>query len=147
VAKAGKFDLVDLHKKNHSNSEVLAFFLLSGRSSAIAACGAAEDDVDAILAKPFSMEVLRETFQEVLSRKATPSVYDLRVQEGKNHFKQEQWLKAMDVFQMAIKEDPRPALACYYLGEILSRLGRRDEALKTFETGLKFQPDHYRCMM
>ncbi|MGE0527646.1 MAG: hypothetical protein AB7G93_09205 [Bdellovibrionales bacterium] len=145
VEKHFGLSLVELQEQVFKGP-VRASMIVTRNSSDSVVAEAAEEQVDAFLLKPFSVETFREKLLQVLERKANPSPYATRISEGKKLFEGKEFRKAAEIFASAKSLSDKPSLACYYTGSALLQQGDRAGALKEFQEGRKHQPLHYKCL-
>jgi tetratricopeptide (TPR) repeat protein len=108
---------------------------------------AAEEEIDAYILKPFSPDVFRKRFLEVLERKVDPSEYIKKIREGKRQMAMNNLEAALAEFVDSKKLDKKPTLACFYAGQVYHVRGEIDKALAEYREGRKHQPLHYKCLM
>ena len=77
--------------------------------------------------------------------KAKPSEYVLTIEKGKTKVAQKNMDDAEGLFNHAMKLDPAPTLACYYLGQVKEIRKLPDQAKGVYFQGLKFNKIHYKC--
>ncbi|HAG91434.1 MAG TPA: hypothetical protein DCL41_06165 [Bdellovibrionales bacterium] len=139
-------ELAAMQQEYLDNPGQRIFIMATSNSNDSNVAEAAEEEVDAYILKPFTLGQFQEILQSVLHRKASPSPYSLKIQEGKALQKEGKDEEALKFFKEAKSMTDKPSLAYCYEGTILSKLNRKDEALKSFEEGLKHNPVHYKCL-
>ena len=141
------FELLDAYRKTTADYHMRSFFMIATKESSNLVSTAAEENVDAVLLKPFTFDQLKNLFMQVMTDKIKPSPYMRALEEGKRQMVAGNHDVAVQIFQKARLSDPKPALACYYEGNVYLQSKRLKEALACFDIGLKFVPDHFRCML
>lgn len=56
------------------------------------------------------------------------------------------WREAIDPLQRALEIDPSKAAVHYQLGDAYNQTDRLSDALESFETAVRLQPDHWRAL-
>lgn len=123
------------------------FILVTGNSQESTVAEAAEEDVDAFICKPFTGNTLKDYLVDAIHRKIEPLPYQKLVNEGKKHLFEENLQGAHEAFSDAKKEDPKPSLACYYLGKTEEASEAFEQAKLEFEEGLTYKEIHYKCLV
>ncbi|MBI3543715.1 MAG: hypothetical protein HY075_10625 [Deltaproteobacteria bacterium] len=67
------------------------------------------------------------------------------VESGKKKSAARSYDEAEGLFTGALKLDPSPTLACYYLGQVKETRQQPDQAKGVYYQGLKFNKIHYKC--
>ena len=140
------FEFADLHETLHDDFARISMITSKTKSTG-AIAEAAEGQVDGFLLKPFSIEIFRNYFLEIISKKMDPSPYLKLLKAGKLHRNNSEFDKAQQSFEMAKKANPKPALACYQLGELFKMQGQGDLALKQYHEGRTLVPLHIKCFI
>lgn len=122
------------------------FVLVTGDSSQSAVAQAAEEDVDAFVLKPFTLEIFRNTIIETASRKAFPSSYQQKIDEGKDHFDLGQKDEALTHFEEAVQLSDKPTLAHFYSGFTHTSKQSLDDGKSEFGNGLEHNKIHFKCL-
>lgn len=138
--------LVDIIEKQCPDSERIVF-VVTKNSSDSAIAEAAEGSVDAFVLKPFSIVSFKQKMDEILKKKAEPSPYSLKIFEGRTALSAKEYEKALSVFREAKPMNPSPSMACFYAGEVLQAMGKKDEALREYQEGRKYNSIHYKCLI
>jgi tetratricopeptide (TPR) repeat protein len=122
-------------------------FLISGGCSSAEISGAADERVDAILAKPFTYEDLEETILRTFEEKFFPKPDQQMINKGTALLKSDNFQEALKCFEEARRKSPESVSAAYYFGHTQFKLGEMTLAKQAFEDGLKLVPTHYRCLL
>ncbi|MCM2278527.1 MAG: tetratricopeptide repeat protein [Oligoflexia bacterium] len=138
--------LVETHARSLESERLRVFFLMTARESNAMVTGAAVENVDSVLVKPYTFDVLSHQFHRVLTEKINPTPYADAVQAGKALLERGQYQEAIEAFREAMRLDPRPALACSYLGAAFEAQGEMDQAEEAYLEGLASNPVHFRCL-
>lgn len=137
--------LVELQEGLYCESEKAAL-IVTKNSSAQAVAEAAEGAVDSYLLKPFSADTFRRKLLDVLDRKLNPSLYSIKIQEGRDNLVIKEFEMALQGFGEAKSLHEQPTLAHFYSGFVLKSQKDLEVALAEFQKGRKFQPLHYKCL-
>lgn len=139
-------ELIEMQEGQRSPNDRIAI-VATRNSSDSAVAEAAEGAVDAFILKPFSVDTFRKKLLETFERKMSPTAYDLKIEDGRQHIVKKELDQALEKFYEAKPMDPRPTLACFMAGQTLQMQGRFEEALSEFREGRRFQPLHYKCLI
>lgn len=123
------------------------FLLVTGNTSQSAVAKAAEEDVDAFIIKPFTLEVLKNTILKAAISKLKPSAYVQKIEAGKKELADGKIEGSKTLFEEAKQLDTAPALAFYYEGLAETKDKKIEEAEKEFAEGLTHNKIHYKCMV
>ncbi|MBI3544460.1 MAG: response regulator [Deltaproteobacteria bacterium] len=123
------------------------FIVVTGNTSQSAVARAAEEDIDAYILKPFTVEVVRKTIMKATLMKIRPPEYVVQIEKGKALLAEANLDEAEAAFQQATTLDPQPSLACYYLGQVKYLRQIVEEAKGSYSKGLEFNKIHYKCLV
>jgi CheY-like chemotaxis protein len=123
------------------------YIIVTNNTSQSSVARAAEEDVDAFIIKPFTPETVGRTIMSAALAKIKPSEYMLAIEAGKKALAAGDFPNAITEFERAMKLDPQPSLACYYLGQTKFVQQLLDEASTLYESGLQYNRIHYKCMV
>lgn len=144
----GKFfglSLVEMHGEYYDSSSRISI-MVTKESSDNAVAEAAEEQLDAYIVKPFSISDFKTRLLEVIKRKMYPSDYSHKINVGKEMLKEKKLPEAISLFQEAKELNPKPSLACYYLGECFMYQRKHSLARQEFAEGRSYNPLHYKCL-
>lgn len=141
------FDLFREFREKLPELKESVFILVTANTSQSAVAQAAEEDVDAFILKPFSVNAFEEGVQKAVINKKFPSDYIKTIDEGKEILFSGEPEKALEIFEKAIPLHPEPTLAHFYIGQAKLFIKERDEALKNYNKGLEFNKIHYKCLI
>ena len=139
-------ELVELIDKQVGEQNRIAVFA-TRVSSDSAVAEAAEEQVDAFILKPFSMNDFRIKIEEAIQRKAAPSPYHQKIRSGKSAIASREWDKAIQEFEAAKELSEKPSLAYYYSGLVTEKLKGIAIAIGEYKLGLNITPLHYKCLV
>ena len=140
-------ELMNLQEQVLPPGSSKAFFLISSKASGADASNAAEDSIDAVLVKPFTLETLKDQVMAALELKFFPSPQQKLINTGAIQVKSNWFAEALETFRNAVELDPHSPLAQSHLGQCMLKMGKADEALAVFKLGLEQVPTHYRCLL
>ena len=135
-----------LSASQQGNNEVIAILVTSNASQS-AVAKAAEGDIDNFVIKPYSFDNLKNVLNKTIYDKLYPNEYLKMIEEGKDLFLLQKFNEAKDHFLNAVKNDPAPALALSYLGQLSAIQKDHLSAEKYFTDGLTFNEIHFGCLM
>lgn len=147
LGKSCGLDLLQTHRKEFPESKDCLFILVTGNTSQAAVARAAEEDVDAFILKPYTIDILRQTIMKTALAKVQPSNYTKTIEEGKTLLATGNVDGAMEKFREAIKLDQKPSLACFYLGQAELVKQAIEQAENNYKEGLVHNKIHYKCMV
>ena len=137
--------LVDKHDELFDSLSRISI-MVTKESSDNAVAEAAEEQLDAYIVKPFSAADMQKRLLEVIKRKMHPNAYIQKIREGKGLSKINNFDGAMALFAEAKNLNPKPTLACYYLGNGFLAQKNYSKAREEFHQGLMYNELHYKCL-
>lgn len=146
IGKSFGLELASLQAEYLPDEKERTFILATANNNDSAIAEAAEEEVDGYILKPFTFNQLQSLLVSIIQRKANPSEYSKKIQMGKSHLKAKAYDDASKNFSEAKSLAEKPALACYYYGHTNYQLKQKDEALKSFREGRKYNSLHYKCL-
>lgn len=146
LGEYGGLDLLGVLKDQYPQDSDRTFILITGHSSETAIAEAAEEEVDAYILKPFTMEKLQKYFREAVYSKIKPDSYRSKINQGKEYLQKKSMEDAIKAFQEARKLSEKPSLACYYEGQGYFGLKVYPQADRSYRDGLEFNNIHYKCL-
>jgi CheY-like chemotaxis protein len=133
--------------KNRRKKDDTLFVLVTADASQAAVARAAEEDVDTFVVKPYTLKRLQKSLVQAVIAKLQPDEYHQRINLGKDLLFSGNIDEAAAIFQGAMRLDPTPTLACFYLAqtaEIKKALGSADV---NYRKGLQYSEIHYKCLV
>ncbi len=134
-----------LNQDNEEQKDVLV--LITANLSQAAVARAAEEDVDAFILKPYTLQSLEENLINATILKLHPSKYTQTIEEGKKALFAGDADKADRIFDQALELEARPSLAYYYKGQVEHFRDKKTKAMECFKDGLSFNHIHYKCQV
>jgi len=107
---------------------------------------AAEEDVDAFILKPLTVNKIRKYLIDSVKLKVIPDEYKTKIESAKKFKSEGDYENAIEELKAALTLSSKPTLAHYYLGLIYLETRSYEDAHEHFKAGLKINPSHYRCM-
>jgi CheY-like chemotaxis protein len=139
-------DLVEAFNRSRTNESVTRIFiLLAAKENAAYLDSLLDDRIDGVIPKPFTLQSLSDRLGEILRSKTNPNPYEKAIEAGRT-VRRVDPVKALQVFALAEKLNPAPALACWHQGDVYRQNGNFAQALEQFKRGVSFQKDHLRCV-
>lgn len=138
-----------LQKQRQSQPETKSslFILVTGNTSQAAVAQAAEEDVDTYIIKPYTLEILRRQMMKAAMAKIKPDPYFQTIDKGKELLLNGQIEEAMATFNAAMPLNPKPSLACFYLGQANLMKEALDQSHNHYNSGLNYNKIHYKCLV
>lgn len=124
-----------------------AFIVVTTSANESSVASAAEEDVDGYLLKPFSTMELENYINKIIYSKVNPSDFVSTIEMGKKEITSNNYELALKLLNTAILMSDKPALAYYYIGEVLRRQNKSLDALEVFNNGLQHVSIHYKCLV
>lgn len=140
-------DLIQAQRSRQPGEHASFFVLVTANTSQAAVAQAAEEDVDAFVLKPYTADGFRLSVDQAIRTRLEPSEYLSLILKGRKLLELQQWDAAAQLFLQAQTQDPKPALACSYLG--LTQLYKQSfqDSEGSYSKGLSFNKIHYRCLV
>lgn len=139
-------DLFQSLRDIHTSKEHL-FILITSNSSQAVVARAAEEDVDAFILKPYTINTVKKIFIKTAMDKLYPSNYMKAIEEGKEKLGSGDYLAALEIFEKAKRLSDTPTLAFFYYGQAEYMLEQTAQAEKSYEEGLQYNKIHYKCLV
>ncbi|MGK0367948.1 MAG: CheY-like chemotaxis protein [Thermoproteota archaeon] len=147
VTGGSGFDLFTFVRQELAEGGDATLILVTSNSSQSAVAKAAEEDVDAFIIKPYTVETLSAGITNAFISKNFPSKYILKIEEGKLKLVEQSYEEALALFTEASKLNKSPSLALFYIGQTKTMMEERDAAKGKFQEGLTFNNIHYKCQV
>ena len=139
-------ELIQTLKKQSKDYSQSLFIVVTGNSSQSAVSQAAEEDVDTFILKPYTIEIFRNSLLKASLAKLFPSDYMKKIDEGKVLLLAMKPEEAKIIFEEAKTMDPKPSLACFYIGQAEAMTQAIAEAQGSYGEGLNYNKIHYKCL-
>jgi DNA-binding NarL/FixJ family response regulator len=139
-------ELIQSLKKQSPDYTQSLFIMVTGNSSQSAVSQAAEEDVDTFILKPYTIEIFRQCLLKAAMSKLYPSDYIKKIDEGKKLLIDLKPAEAKAIFEEAKTMDPKPALACFYIGQAEAMEKALEQAQGSYSQGLNYNKIHYKCL-
>jgi len=146
LGKRNGLELIQTLKKQSPDYSKSLFIIITGNTSQSAVSQAAEEDVDTYILKPYTIEIFRQSILRATISKIAPSDYMKKIEEGKKLLLEMKPDEAKTLFEEAKKIDPKPALACFYIGQAEMMSKALEQAQGSYTQGLNFNKIHYKCL-
>lgn len=146
----GRFGLDLLQKQREEFPQQMnqsLFILVTSNTSQSAVAQAAEDDVDAFILKPYTVESFTVSLTRAIQIKVHPSEYLRLINKGKLLLEKNQIDDAKAIFELAITKDAKPSLACFYEGFAYFKKSLLEGSESSYHKGLSFNKIHYKCLV
>ncbi len=147
---SGKFgiDLLQKHRERlEKEGKKSIFILVTSNTSQSAVAQAAEEDIDAYILKPYTIDGFTLSLSRAIQIKFHPDEYQRLIHSGKDLLDQNQFEEAIAVFTEAMKKNSKPSLACYYEGLTYFKKAFIENSEKSYIKGLGFNKIHYKCLV
>ena len=149
LGKKSGLDLLQEQKQIYESSKIkdTLFVLVTGSASQSAVARAAEEDVDTFIIKPYTIKRFEKSFSDAVIAKLRPDEYHRKISEGKELMVAGKIAQASAVFTDAMKLDPSPTLACFYLAQASIIKEALTSAKEKYQKGLSYSGIHYKCLI
>lgn len=145
LGNTNAFVLYDRIRDNNEFDKI-GFIMFATNASKGLAAQAVEREIDAIISKPFTAKAVTDVFTEVIKKRFSPSRYAATLEKAKAEIEAGKYEQAFNILGDALTLDAKPALANYYLAEIMIRKGNIDTSEDYFKKGLSFKPNNLKCL-
>lgn len=139
-------EFLKVQSRIYTNQVEKSFFLLANNNGPAISNKMVEEDIDALIVRPFTYEAIQSTFLEVMQKKCMPSAYLRLVSTGRQMLTENNLEGAFEAFSQAREGEPRPVLSCYYLGVVHQKKNELEKAKLFFQQGLKYDERNYKCL-
>jgi CheY-like chemotaxis protein len=149
LGKKSGLDLLIDQKVIYETSKIkdTLFVLVTGSASQSAVARAAEEDVDTFIIKPYTIKRFEKSFSDAVIAKLRPNEYHRKIDEGKDLLVAGKIAQATTILQEALKLDPTPTLACFYLAQAALMKEALTSAKGNYQKGLSYSGIHYKCLI
>lgn len=134
-------------EENPDSAKDQIFVIVTSNNSQSAASRALEEEIDAYILKPYTLESVRKTLMRAALAKVSPSPYARKILEGKTEMENGNLDEAQRRFQEALPLDSAPTLAHAYLGKVQTLKAILNAAEGSYQKGLSYNKIHYRCLV
>jgi tetratricopeptide (TPR) repeat protein len=141
------FSFIDEHKKIIPDSFARNFAIFSDSKSIFTLAQALEEEIDSYFVPPYTKEKITSKILQGIKSKRFPSEYKVVLSDVSNKIKEQDYTKAKSMASLALSLHPRPSMAYFHLAKIEMNQGNLDEAISLTISGLKFNKEHYKCLM
>lgn len=121
------------------------FILVTGNTSETTIAEAAEEEVDAYILKPFTLDSCRLHIVRGYIEKMRPDGFRVIIANARESIEKKNFDEAKVHLKKAREQQPFSPLVCYYEGLVLESQGKDVEAEPFFRKGLEINPLHYKC--
>ncbi len=146
VGRSSGLDLLNKHLEVKKDRLKGSFFVITQSNSMAVAAEIAELEVDGLITKPFTINGLKVTFINGLAHKINPGQYFTELEKAKMLLREKSFEQALQILKECRTYSKEPSNACYYEGSIFEEMTKMLEAKNSYNDGLKFNPEHFRCM-
>lgn len=129
------------------NANDSLFVMITSNSSQSVVARAAEEDVDAFILKPYTIQTVKQIFIKTALDKLFPSEYMQLIAKGKDLLLAGAYDQSIEVFEQAKVLTESPTLACFYHGQALYMMDAMGEAEGIYKSGLEHNKIHYKCLV
>ncbi len=141
-------DLIQKQRQENSNTnQHCLFILVTANSSQSSVAQAAEEDIDAYILKPYTIDSFTNCINQAVQSKANPNEYLKIINDGKKFLEKNQLDEALKIFKEALAKDNSPCLASYYVGLTYYKKASLTEAEEYYTKGLEYNKTHYKCLV
>ncbi|OUR93587.1 hypothetical protein A9Q84_19150 [Halobacteriovorax marinus] len=141
------FDILDEHQKLIVDNFERYFLLFSENKSIFSFAQALEEDIDDYIVSPYTKDKLTNKILKSLKSKIYPTQYQIMLNEISNKTKSKDFSGAKTMAAIACGLHPRPSMVYYHLSKIENLQGKSSDAISLAIQGLKFNKQHYRCLV
>lgn len=130
-----------LHPKNQR-----MFLISTENAGELVVAQGIDEDISGYLLKPFTIQSLKDYLVERLQLTINEPDYAKKIREARKCIENKEYMSAVPLLTAALKDNPRPALAYYYLGQVQFKQSNLKEAVGFYMKGLKVNKCHYSCL-
>ena len=147
VGPRSGLELLQRQRQADPTSKDSIFVIVTGNTSQSAVAQAAEEDVDTFILKPYTLDMFRQSLMQAVLSKIQPDPYYVTIEEGKKKLFAADLDGAIPIFETALTQNSKPALAHFYLGQAKELKKTLQEAEGSYQNGLESNKIHYKCMV
>lgn len=141
------FQLIDIHKKIYPRTYDRFFLAVANNKSIYTFAQALEEDIDDYIVEPYTQIKLLKKIEKTIMAKTNPSQYKYMINDVKEKVEAKDFSGAQAMANVAMALHPRPSMAFYYLSKIKMLQDDFTGAISEAIQGLRFNKDHYRCLL
>lgn len=146
IQKNSGLELVPMHFNEKPNRLEASIFIISSSNSMAIAAQIAELDVDGLITKPYTGNGLKVCFLNGISHKVKPSEYFKNLEKVRSLVSEKKTDDALALIKETKSLTEEPSSACYVEGTVFKEIEQMLEAKNSFQEGLAFNPEHYKCI-
>jgi CheY-like chemotaxis protein len=136
-----------IRELSKSKKKVSILTLLTSNATETIVAKAAEEDVDAYILKPYTIDTFTRILFKSINDFCNPSEYDQIITKGKGLLFDGLYSKAKEEFRRAVTKNQSPTLALFYQGQASYMMEKMQEAKDFYNQGLSFNKIHYKCLL
>ena len=147
VGKSSGFQFIQDLRREFPQNKSTIFIMISANCSQSVVAKAAEEDIDAFIIKPFTIDLVVRTLATAINNKLYPSEYMQLINRGKEFLMSGNYAESIDIFDRAMRLSQSPTLACFYKGQAQYLLEKIENAQAEYRHGLEHNKIHYKCLV
>lgn len=138
--------LIEAQQQIYDESSRISVIISQNSEDSVIA-EAAEEQVDIFMLKPFSIDEFQKRLLALIQKKNNPTEYTLKINQARELIKEKSYSSALDLLSDAKKLRDKPALACFYRGDVYRAINDPRGALAEFAEGRTYNSLHYKCII
>lgn len=146
IQKNSGIELVPLHFAEKPNRLEASFYIISNSNSMAIAAQIAELDVDGLITKPYTVNGLKVCFINGIAHKVKPTEYFQNLEKARKLMTEKKSEEALALLGETKLLTTEPSSACYVEGMVFKDIEKMLEAKNSFQEGIAFNPEHYKCL-
>jgi tetratricopeptide (TPR) repeat protein len=139
-------ELLPTHLEMNPNRLDASFFVIADSNSMAIAAEVAENDVEGLIVKPFTMNSLKSSLLNGIKEKINPTPYVQNLEKAKTVYRSKNFEEALAMLEQCKTMSKDPSNACYYEGNVHGEMTNLKMAKDSYYEGLSANPDHFRCL-
>lgn len=139
--------LIDQHKKIIPHKLERTFIVYSNSRKVNNFAQALEGEIDDYIVEPYSQDKISIKLKKVIHTKNNPSDLKVLLTDIENKIEKNDLIGAQANITAAMAIHPRPSIVYYHQARIDLKQNNIDQAIHHLITGLKFNKNHYRCLL
>lgn len=141
------FSFIDEHKKVIPDSFSRNCSIFSDSKSIFTLAQALEEEIDSYFVPPYNEKKVADKILQGIKSKRFPTEYRVILSDVNKKIIAKEYTSAKSMASLALALHPRPSMAYFYLAKSEMVQGNLDEAISLAISGLKFNKEHYKCLM